>query len=75
MILGSSTGNLPLYTKVSPAKLKLSAIEGLTTLRYMIKKSYGLSIGIIVFFGPQNTIFPPILSFSSFWDLYFFLLL
>ncbi len=62
-IPGSSTGNLPLYTKVSPAKLKLLAIEALTILRPLIKESYELSIGIIAFFGPQNTIFPSIL-----WD-------
>jgi hypothetical protein len=48
--MGSSTGNLPRYTEVFAAKLKLSAIEGLTTLRPLIKKSYELLIGIILFF-------------------------
>jgi len=49
LLKGSSTGNLPLYTKVSPAKLKLLAIEALTTLRPLIKKSHELSLSIIVF--------------------------
>ncbi|CAF4250002.1 unnamed protein product, partial [Rotaria sp. Silwood2] len=30
--MGSSTGNLPRYTKVSAAKPKLSPVDGLTTL-------------------------------------------
>jgi hypothetical protein len=48
--MGSCARNLPLYTKVSTAKLKLSEIEGLTTLRPLIKESYELSLGIMVFF-------------------------
>ena len=60
--LGSSTRNLPPYTKVSAAKLKLSAIGGLITLRLMVKKSYGLSLGIIVFLRPQNSTFWPMMT-------------
>ena len=58
--MGSSTGNLPLYTKVSPIKLKLSAIEGLTNLRPLIKKSDEISLSIMNFWVPQNTTFWPI---------------
>jgi hypothetical protein len=35
--LGSSTGNLPRLRSPSPTELKLSAIEGLTSLRPLIK--------------------------------------
>ena len=54
---GSSTGNLPSLRWASPIKRKLSAIQGLITLRLLIQKSYELSLGIIVFLAPQNTIF------------------
>jgi hypothetical protein len=52
--MGSSVGNLPLYTKVSPVKLKHSASEALTTLTPLIKKIHELSLGIVSFFKPQN---------------------
>ena len=60
--MGSSTRNIPRYTKVSPAKLKFLAIEGLTILRPLIKKSHELSIGIMGFLKFQDTIFLPIMT-------------
>jgi len=48
---GGSTGNLPGYTKVSPVKLKFSAIGVLSTLRFLIKKSYEPSFRYHGFFG------------------------
>ncbi len=64
--MGSSTRNLPLYTEVFTAKLKLPAIEDLSTLISLVKKFRSLSVGIIVFLGSQNTTFWPKMTFSLF---------
>ncbi len=54
--LGSFTGNLSRYTKISRAKLKVSAIAALIIIRPLVKISYEPS------FGPQNITFWPIIT-------------